>query len=200
MSRFKMGLGALVTVIALAAPQSMSAQSNRYSRSAVPPIEIVGKFLVHDSGNVTTFRREREGFRTRIDHYYFHSRDGRSGMVSQVQYANGNLIFRDVLSPEQRAELAQRNTDYAKCGTILAPPVRYRISAVRVAGNGGYYRDRWDVTQTAPACRVINIRHHSRDNSCETWCVEAYEEMDDSAKNMRMYSRESDAMADARAR
>lgn len=200
MSNYRTGLFAVVAVFLLATHQSMFAQANRYSRSAVPPIELVGKFLVHESGNVTTFRREREGFRTRTNEYYFHSQSGRTGKVSRAQYANGMLLLHKIISPEQRAELAQGNPKFDSCGTILAPPVRYRISAVRVPGEGGYYIDRWDVAQFAPACRVINVRHHSRDDSCETWCVEAYDELDASSKNMRLYSRERDAMADARAR
>lgn len=184
----------------IALPKSILAQSNIFSQSAVPPIEIIGKYLVYKSGSVTKFERKKEYFITRTNEFYVHSRNGRTGMLSRANYANGELVLREVVSPEQRRKLVQSNPVYSTCGTILAPPVKFRISAVRAPGAGGYYRDRWDVTQATPICRRMNVRHHSKNNSCEVQCLETYKGMDNSYKNMRMYSRQDAAMTDARAR
>lgn len=181
-----------------------SSQSSGTTATVGPPSSIVGRYLVYDSGAVTTFYRRQLPFgTTQTIERYEYSPSGNQGATALVSYdrRNGTIVVEQLMSSEDVAAFQRMNRVYRTCaGDIFYPPARYRIerggrsSAIASSGNV------WNVRQDTYTCYITNLRHDASDYSCRSSCVERKTRTDPALENMRMYSNREQALAEARRR
>lgn len=200
--KHKLTLAALGLFFGLAG-QAYS-QSSGSPTSSAPPSSIVGKYLVYDSGAVTTFYRRKLPFGlTQTIERYEYSPSGNQGAAARLSYnsRNGTIEVEDLMPQDMIAALHKKNRIYRSCaGDIFKPPVRYRIEPARHSSGNGRSERVWKVRQDTYTCKIINVQHNARDYSCRSSCVEFNTQRDSALDNMLLYSSKEQALAEARRR
>ncbi|MEE4211852.1 MAG: hypothetical protein V2I43_21610 [Parvularcula sp.] len=167
--------------------------------SGAPPASIIGKYLVYDSGSVTSFYKRNLifGFTQTVERYEY-SKEGRQGAAALVTYnaRSGTIKIQDLLSAEEKAELIRKNSIYRRCaGDIFRAPVRLKIVPAINSTTRAPLAGVWNVRQDTYTCEIINVQHASRDNSCTTTCVRYHKQPSPRLRNMKLYSDKNRAMA-----
>ncbi|MGB3470740.1 MAG: hypothetical protein WBA51_07960 [Erythrobacter sp.] len=174
------------------------------STKPVLPSSIGGKFIVYKTGSVSTIDAQKVPFiGTIFTERAVYSQEAALRDVSRITYnpRTGRIIMRDFLSPEERQTLISKKSIYRRCrGNIAEPPVSFQVKAVTNSETGLYFTDLWMVEQVTQACELLTVRHHSRDNSCETICDRWAKGRDEGMTNMRLTSSRDFAMRISKAR
>ncbi|MEM7569131.1 MAG: hypothetical protein AAF337_04990 [Pseudomonadota bacterium] len=194
-------LSMLILLILALSPAS--AQAQQTSSASGLPASLIGTYLVYDSGSVTSFRQQKTFIFTQTFEYYIYSRSQRTGTLARVSYNRESATIRvqDIMTAAERKDLIAKNSIYKRCsGALYKPAVHYKVTPLRQRQSGSVYSDRWAVQQKTKVCDIINVRHHSKDNSCETSCVKWIDEPLDTLKYMRLFASKQAALENSKKR
>lgn len=199
--RFRMLAGFLAIMLCMTTQASSQAGG---SQGGALPSTIVGKYLVYNSGDVTTFyiRRLPFGITQALERYEY-SKSGKTGAAGLAPYnpRKGTIEIEPLMSAEMVAAFQAKNRVYKTCsGDIFNTPVRLKVEPAYHPTTKAPLANVWNVRQDTYVCEIVNLRHNARDNSCRSSCIRYYKTPDQLLRNMRLYSDKASAIADAKRR